>query len=172
MTRPAPAHPRMKRRTLLGLLLVFPLVFAPGCSRPAPAPAAGAQPPRHGHHPPHGGTPVALGDEAYHLELVLDAATGTLQAYVLDGELEIFIRVTAASLEIDATVDGQPKSLVLRAVPSPATGETVGDTSLFETQASWLKTTKTFDATLKSITIRGTVFADVNFNFPQGNDED
>jgi hypothetical protein len=157
---------------LTGLLLLLPLALAPGCTRPAPAPAASAPPAKHEHHPPHGGTPIVLGDEAYHLELVLDAATGTLQAYVLDGELENFIRLPAASLEIVTTVDGQPQTLVLRAVPSPATGETVGDTSLFATQADWLKTTQTFDATLKNITIRGTTFSDVDFSFPQGNDED
>ena len=162
----------MKSLPLTGLLLALPLALAPGCSRPAPAPPAPASPAKQEHHPPHGGTPVVLGDEACHLELVLDAATGTLQAYVLDGEMENFIRVPAASLEIDTTVDGLPQTLVLRAVASPATGETVGDTSLFQTQAGWLKTTKTFDATLKSITVRGTVYADVEFSFPQGNDED
>ena len=162
----------MKRPKLTGLLLLLPLALTPGCSRPSPAPAAGAPSAKHEHHAPHGGTPVALGNEAYHLELVLNAATGTLQAYVFDGELENFIRLPAKSLEVVAIVDGQPQTLVLHAVPNPATGETVGDTSLFETQAGWLKTTKTFDATLSSITIRGTVFSDVDFNFPQGNDED
>jgi len=162
----------MKRLTLTGLLLLLPLVLAPGCSRESPAPVAGAKPPKHEHHPPHAGTPVVLGNEAYHLELVLDAATGKLQAYVFDGELENFIRISVASLEIDTIVDGQPETLVLKPVPNPATGETVGDTSLFEAQASWLKTTKSFDATLKSITIRGTTYSDVDFNFPQGNDDD
>ena len=61
----------------------------------------------------------------------------------------------------------------MRAVADPATGETVGDTALFETQADWLKTVKDFDGTLKkTITIRGTTFADVKFNFPKGNDKD
>jgi len=162
----------MKRLTLTSLLLLLPLAFAPGCSRPAPGPAAGTPAAKHAHLPPHGGAPIVLGDEAYHLELVRDAATGRLQVYVFDGEFENFIRVKAATLEIDTIVDGQSQTLVLRAVPSPATGETVGDTSLFETQAEWLKTTRTFDATLKSITIRGTTFSDVEFSFPQGNDED
>jgi len=162
----------MKPLQLTGLLLALPLALAPACSRESPAPAAGAPPARHAHHAPHGGTPIVLGDEACHLELVLDAATGTLQAYVLDGELENFIRIPAASLEIDTTVDGLPQTLVLRAVPSSATGETVGETALFATQADWLKTTKTFDATLKSITVRGTVYSEVEFSFPQGNDED
>ena len=49
-------------------------------------------------NPPHGGTPVVLGNEAYHLELVVDAASGTLQVYVLDGEMENFVRVSAPSI--------------------------------------------------------------------------
>ena len=47
-----------------------------------------------------------------------------------------------------------------------------GDTALFEAQADWLKTTGNFDATLKSLPIRGTTFTDVKFNFPKGNDKD
>ena len=130
------------------------------------------QPHKHEHHPPHGGTPVVLGDEAYHIELVLDASAGTLQAYVLDGEMENFIRSTVPSIEIVATVGGAQRTLVLAAVANPATGETVGDTSLFEAQADWLKTTPEFDGVLKSVTIRGTTFTDVKFNFPRGNDTD
>jgi len=115
---------------------------------------------------------IPRGDEAYHVELVLDASTGTLQAFVLDGELENFIRSPVPSIEIVADVGGAPRTLVLAAVPNPATGETVGDTSLFQAQAEWLKTTRGFDAVLKSITVRGTTFAGVKFNFPKGNDTD
>ena len=95
-----------------------------------------------------------------------------MQAFVLDGELENFIRVPAASIEIDAQVPGREEKLTLRAVPNPATGETLGDTSLFETQADWLKTTPTFDAALKEIGIRGKTYSNVKFNFPKGSDED
>ncbi|HEY5079995.1 MAG TPA: hypothetical protein VII43_09110, partial [Opitutaceae bacterium] len=120
----------------------------------------------------HGGTPVVLGDEVYHLELVLDAASGVLQAYVLDGELENFVRCAAPSIEIDATVGGSPRTLTLEAVANSATGETVGDTSLFQAQADWLKSAKDFDGVVKSVSIRGTAFAAVRFNFPKGNDAD
>src|ERR1022692_4220466 len=77
------------------LAVVLPPLLAPGCSRP-PSTASSGQPHKHEHHPPHGGTPVVLGDEAYHIELVLDASAGTLQAFVLDGELENFIRSAAS----------------------------------------------------------------------------
>jgi|CZKI01.1.fsa_nt_gi hypothetical protein len=153
------------------LAVVLPALLATGCSRP-PSTASSGQPHKHEHHPPHGGTPVVLGDEAYHIELVLDASAGTLQAFVLDGELENFIRSAAPSFEIVADVAGAPRALVMAAVANPATGETVGDTSLFQTQADWLRTTGEFDAVLRSFTIRGTTFTDVKFNFPKGNDTD
>jgi hypothetical protein len=52
------------------------------------------------------------------------------------------------------------------------TGETVENSSLFESQADWLKSTPQFDAELKTLTVRGTTFTDVRFNFPKGNDDD
>jgi hypothetical protein len=76
------------------------------------------------------------------------------------------------AFEIDATVDGEKHSLQFSAVADPATGEKVGDTALFETQADWLKTTATFDGVLKSLSIHGTTFTAVPFNFPRGNDRD
>lgn len=127
---------------------------------------------KHEHHPPHGGTPVVLGDELYHLEFVRDTDAGALQVYVLDGELENFIRCAMPAFEIAADVDGTPTALVFQAVANPATGETVGDTALFEAHADWLKNTHEFNATLKTITIRGTTFNAVEFNFPRGNETD
>lgn len=153
------------------ILAIASLAIGPGCAK-QPQKAVSAAPPRHEHKPPHGGTPVVLGDEVYHVELVLDPAAGKLQAFIFDGELENFIRSSVPSFEIVASVNGRPQTLVLSAVANVATGETVGDTSLFETQADWLKTIKDFDATLKGIAIRGTTFSDVKFNFPKGNDKD
>ena len=124
----------------------------------------------HEHKAPHEGTPVVLGNEAYHLELVLDAAAGKLSAYVLDGEMEKYIRIAAPSFEIVATLDGAKHPLTFMAVADSATGETVGSTSLFEATAEWLKTAKAFDAVLTKIEIRGSTFADVPFNFPKGNE--
>ena len=156
------------RRVLLALALAAGLA---ACSEKAVPLPAGAPVAKHEHHPPHGGTPVVLGAELYHLELVLDSATGRLSAYVLDGEMENFMRITAPSLEI--TVAGQPsRTLVLSPVANPATGETVGSTSLFEVQADWLKSTPTFDAVLTRIEVRGSVFTATAFNFPKGNDRD
>ncbi len=121
--------------------------------------------------PPHGGTPVALGDD-YQIEWVLDAPAGLLQAYVLDGEMENFVRIAAPSFELRAKLPGREEVLHFAAVANSATGETVGSTALFEVRAEWLKTNNTFDALLPEINVEGTVFTNVTFNFPKGNDKD
>ncbi len=157
---------------MLGVGLVALVSFSSGCNKETPAAPATTTTPKHEHKPPHGGTAVALGDEVYHLELVRDAAAGTLQAFILDGEMENFIRSAAPWFEVVATVDGAPQTLVFKPIANAATGETIGDTSLFEAQAGWLKTAADFDAVLKSIAIRGSTFSDVKFNFPKGNDKD
>jgi hypothetical protein len=156
------------------------LALVVGCAKPdhahdhphPAAPVADSSAHTHEHIAPHGGTAIALGDELYHLELVSDAATGRLTAYVLDGEMEKFIRLAVPSFEIIATVAGEQRALRFAAVANPATGETVGDTSQFEAQADWLKTTPTFAATIPALEIRGTVFTAVAFNFPAGNEHE
>lgn len=157
-------------RWVSGLLATCALLG--GCAKKESkhGPAAGAAAHSHAHVAPHGGTPVVLGHEAFHLELVVDAASGVMQAYVLDGEMENFVRIKEPALVVEARVGGATQVLELRAAANPATGETVGDTAQFEGQADWLKTTKEFDATLKTIAIRGTTFRDVRFNFPKGNE--
>jgi hypothetical protein len=156
--------------SIVRLAVAVSIVTFCSCSRPPPAPATPAA--KHAHQAPHGGTPVVLGNEACHLELVRDAAAGKLTAYVLDGEMENFLRVKAASFEVVASGGVEKRVLLFRAVANAATGEAVGDTSQFEAQADWLKAIATFDATLTSLEIRGTPFTAVAFNFPKGNDRD
>jgi hypothetical protein len=119
--------------------------------------------------PPHGGTAVALGED-YHVEFVLDRAEGTLAAYVLDGEMEDFIRVAAPSFVVTAKVGAESRALNFAAVADAATGETVGSTSLFVARADWLRNTPGFDAVLVRLEIRGNVYEHVAFNFPRGNE--
>jgi hypothetical protein len=150
--------------------LILSLAAFAGCSRGGSGGSANAPAPHD--EPPHGGTPVVLGKEAYHIELVRDANAGKIDAYLLDGEMEDFVRTAVASFDVVATVDGKQKTLVFRAMPNPATGETVGDTSCFEARADWITTTPAFDAVLARIEVRGTSFENVAFNFPRGNDTD
>lgn len=140
------------------LLMALAAAFISGCSKHDHAQPTGGG---HAHTAPHGGTLVELGEHAYNLEFVRDAATGRLSAWVLDGHAENFIRVKATSFEIVATVGAEQRPLAFKAVANPATGETVGDTSQFDAQADWLKTTAAFDGVLTSLEIRGHQFARV-----------
>ncbi|HXC01814.1 MAG TPA: hypothetical protein VNU49_04115 [Opitutaceae bacterium] len=148
-------------KLFLGIILVAVLVLS-GCAKKE---VVGL----HQDQPPHGGTPVALG-ENYNFEFVLDVASGTLSAYILDDEMEEFVRSNMPSFEVTAKVGGAEQTLVFKPVANPATGETVGDTALFTAQADWLRTTKTFDAVIKSVTLDGTTFTHIAFNFPKGSD--
>lgn len=157
----------MIRRRSIGILLLLPALLLGGCGRTADSTAADGKPQLHQDVPPHGGTPVALGDD-YNLELVRDPAAGTLSGYVLDDEMEEFIRSSSPAVTLELTVGGEPRELVLAAIANQATGETVGDTSLFQGQADWLKAAGNFTGKVRLITIRGTPFADVSFVFPAG----
>jgi hypothetical protein len=101
---------------------------------------------------------------------VHDEATGSVKAFVLDGEMEDFIRIGAASFEVVVWLDGERKALDFQAVSDVATGEKVGDTSCFEASAEWLNGIQDFDAVLTAISIRGAVFSEIPFNFPNGNE--
>ena len=91
-----------------------------GCGEPSkPATAA---PHKHEHKPPHGGTPVVLGDEEFHLELVADVPEGRLTAFVMDGELENFVRVPATSFTVVVPAPPPERRLVFKAVGNPASG--------------------------------------------------
>ena len=125
---------------------------------------------KHDHRPPHGGTVIALGNEEYHLELVHDPAKGKLVAYVLDGELDRFIRVAAPSFLIIVLVEGRDEVLTFQAVASKATGEAVGDTSMFEANAPWVTSETVFEGKLDELTVRTTTYSQVAFKFPKGND--
>lgn len=63
-----------------------------------------------------------------------------------------------------------PADLELSARAEPRHWREGGDTSLFETQADWLKTATNFDAVVKLVDVKGKAFKDVKFNFPKGNE--
>src|SRR5947207_12390353 len=114
----------MKNIFPICLALVFG--FVAGCSKTESAPPAKAATPHHEHKPPHGGAPVELGEEENHVEFVLDAANGKLQAFVMDGELENFVRIAAPSLEVTTKISGRDEKLVFQPIANNATGEKIG----------------------------------------------
>jgi len=170
---------KILRRAVLILTLSALLVGCKGGSshdqgsdhsdQPTPA-ASGEEHRDHGHHhtAPHGGALVVFGEEFAHLEFVLAADSGTLTAYVLDGEAEKAVRLPGGTLDI-MVKDGD--KLVLEPVPDELTGETVEDTSTFRGQSDSLKGVENFEATLASITIKGQDFDNVEFHYPEGNED-
>ena len=129
-------------------------------------------PKRHRNLPPHGGTPICLGDDGFNLELVRDPATGTLQAFILDGEMEEFIRVADPKIDLLIERDGRKETLTLKPVADRVTGETVGDTCLFQTRADWLKGADPFKGVIRDLAIQDQKFHAVPFAFPEGNTKD
>ncbi len=152
---------------LLPALVGFTALFLAGCSKSGSSGHSGGG---HAHTAPHGGTLIELGEHAYNLELVRDAAAGKLTVYILDGHAENFVRIAAKEIEVVAIAGGQRRPLVLTAVANPATGETVGNTSQFTAEAEWLTAAPEFDGVLTRLEIRGAVYANVPFNFPKGNE--
>jgi hypothetical protein len=116
--------------------------------------------------------PIVVGDEAFHLELVRDPAEGTLRAYVLDGEMEDFVRIGAPRLTLEVDREGRKDTLALLPVADLATGETAGDTCLFQAQAGWLKTADHFKGVFRDLKIQDQTFKAVPFDFPGGNGKD
>lgn len=178
-------------------------LFAIGCQDTAapPKPAASAKAGadadgghEHHHHGhgetgPHGGALVAIGEEAAHLEVVLDATTGKVTAYVLDGHAENPISIKVEQLELAFTIEhknahdekhpeGEAKeagaetlpetgTLILLAVEPGADG-----TAVFAGESADLKGAEEFDAVLSAIQIGDQEFKNVKFNYPEGNEHD
>jgi hypothetical protein len=145
-------------------ILALAAALAAGCGK---NPSGNAPAHLHEAVPPHGGTPLALNDDCQ-IEWVLDAPNHKLQAFFLDGEMENFVRISANSFLV--TAGG--KTLFFRAVANNATGETVGDTSLFEAQADWLKTNVSFNGVVQEVTVHDATFKNAHFTFPKGNAPD
>lgn len=144
---------------LLASLFCAALLIS-GCSKSPDHAAHGG----HAHTAPHGGTLFEIGDHAYNLELVRDASTGKLTAYILDGHAENFVRISAPAIELVAFTGGERRSLALQAVANAATGETVGNTSQFEGQADWLKNSNELAGTIASLEIKGTRFDNIGIH--------
>jgi hypothetical protein len=136
----------------------------------------------HHHHAekgPRDGALVALGDEDAHIEFVLDADSGTLKAYVLDGDADEAVAIKQASLQLAVTLTkgadaddkgGLPEDavIVMLSAVSPADD---GTTSEFAGQSDTLKGAQKFAANLTAVTVGGKSFKNVAFKYPEGNEE-
>lgn len=118
--------------------------------------------------PPHGGTPVVVADDEFHLELVLDSSSGEMMAYVLDGHLESYVPVSEDGFTLSAEVGNEEHLLEFRRVPDGQTGGDPARSSRFEAQGEWLKSVKAFHGGIPSITLNGKAFTGISFDFPEG----
>ena len=119
----------MRTSTLLTLALLLNLLVF-GCGGDSNKSGSVGE---HVHVAPHGGQLVEVGEHGsgYNLELVLHP-DGFLQIYVLDAHAENFVRISTPSIEIELSgEDNASRTLLCEPVADPATGETVGNTSLF-----------------------------------------
>ena len=120
----------------------------------------------HYHAPPHGGVLVELGEHGsgYNLELYLEDQ-GYLQIFVWDAHVDNLVRIEQENVDLLIPEDnGTPKTIVCAAVTDAATGETVGDTSLFassEPMADQLP----LKGVIPSIKVIGKTYENVPFEF-------
>jgi hypothetical protein len=150
----------MKRSLLCTLCLLLAGLLS-SCERP-PAPAEHVAPTHH-HTAPHGGVLVEVGSHQFNLELLHDAATGTLTLYTLDAHAENFVRTAMRAIDVTLHAGGQIRSLTLKSVANPATGETVGATSQYEVQDDWLKASGEISGIITELDFNGTKFSGIPF---------
>ena len=123
----------------------------------------------HHHDPPHGGAGVTLGDEEAHIEFLVDAEAGTVTAWFFKPHMEQYLRIKAESFAVLTKLPDGEARLTFAAVANAGTGETVGDTSQFVARADWLAGAGAVDAVLPEVSVRGTVYRSIAFNYPKGN---
>lgn len=165
---------------LLAVTVSFGLL---ACDRSALDPPPDAAPSRdhahdhdhdhhHHHEAPRGGTLVELGDHVAHVEFLLDAETGQLRAYVLDGHAANPVRLPddAINLHVMPGGDREDFTVTLEAQANPLTGEEPGDTSEFAGLSEELIGLERFEAHLPPLTVRGVEIDTLLFSFPEGNE--
>jgi hypothetical protein len=157
----------MKTHLLLGALAT--LAALGGCKKHDHAHADHAHAHDHGGHvhtAPHGGVLVELGDHAYNLEFVVQPDAGRLLMYVLSGHADQFVRSAMGSVDLWIMDGEQSRTLALKPMANPITGETVGNTSLYSAEADWLKRGAPFSGVIQSVSIGGARFEGIRFAVP------
>ena len=120
----------------------------------------------HDHQPLHGGQLVELGKHGsgFNLELVLHEQ-GFLQIYVLDAHVQDFVRISANSIDIEITdSNGTDKTITCEPVADPATGETIGNTSLF-TSTERIRDLLPLKGIIKKIDVMEFSYENIEINF-------
>lgn len=117
----------------------------------------------HHHEPPHGGTAVAYGDEDFHVEFVPDVSRRIIEVYFFTPHMAEFMRVPLESFSVTFKSGATSHETEFRAHASNATGETVGDTSMFVADAAWLKSGSSVAGTIDEIELFGRRYEKMQF---------
>ena len=123
----------------------------------------------HIHQPLRGGVLMELGKHGsgYNLE-ILQNTNDQLEIFILDAHAENYVRISQPSIELTLTDSNQTMSL--GAVAARATGETVGNSSLFRTESNISKNIPLV-GTLRSLKIGSKTYTDQPLKF-SGNPKD
>ena len=126
----------------------------------------------HGHHheAPHGGTLAVLGDHFAHMEVVLDDKAGKVTLYLLGAHAVKAVRLKQKEITLTIKAGENKFDITTQAIADELTGETIGDTSVFEGQSDSLKGLKKFNITIVDINVRGKQYKNFSFDFPEGNE--
>jgi len=144
-------------------ITLLSLALACGCGRSHDHAAEPGHAHTHQHAAPHGGMLVEVGNHQFNVELVHDAATGTLTLYTLDAHAENFVRTAMPAIELSVTAGGKARTLTLLPVANTATGETVGATSQYQAEAAWLKDASGLTGIITRLDFNGAAFEQVPF---------
>lgn len=119
----------------------------------------------HVHQPLLGGQLMALGEHGsgYNLELLIDE-NNHFSVYILDAHAENFVRIQQESLLINFSNENKT-SVILDAVADSATGETVGNTSHFQTKEKVEKFLP-LKGVIQMIEIGSKQYSEIEFIFP------
>jgi hypothetical protein len=118
------------------------------------------------HEPLLGGQLMALGEHGsgYNLELLIDE-NNRFSVYILDAHAENFVRIEQESLQVDLS-DGNTTSITLDAVADSATGETIGNTSHFQSKGTVEKFLP-INGIIEMIEIGSQQYSEIDFVFPK-----
>lgn len=160
----------MRSLAITSTIILGALALTSGCESEADRAPPGVIAPTHAHVAPHGGALIVLGEHFAMIELVLEPTSGTLTAYILDGEAERALIPEESTLKLRLATDDGGAALELKGLASSLTGETADSTSRFAGAHPALKGRASFRGKLSKVTLRGQVFQNVALPYPEGSD--
>jgi hypothetical protein len=147
------------------LFAILIALFVLGCAEHQHDESCGSHGGLHVHEPLLGGQLMALGEHGsgYNLELLIDE-NNRFSVYILDAHAENFVRIEQESLQVDLS-DGNTTSLILHAVADSATGETLGNTSHFQSKET-VENFLPLNGIIQTIEIGSKQYSEIEFFFP------